>query len=1075
MSNPNEGDLENDVVVQLQTLGWEYLHGSNFIPHEDSEHRKSLSDVVLRGDLKRAITALNPSLTDSVRQEAFSRVLNFAQGDDLASNNERFHQLVTEGITVNTSVGGEERGVIVQLIDFENPSKNHLLAVNQLHIKEAGDKCIPDVILYVNGIPLVVAELKNPTKENTTVDKAFSQIQFYKKEIPSLFHYNGLIVISDGFDARAGSVTAGISRMSAWKSKDGKKRAGSQDFMLDIMLEGMLNPTTLLDLIQSFTVFEKERSIDSATGITTIHTIKKIAAYHQYYAVNFALNRTLSAAAEEGDRKGGVVWHTQGSGKSLSMVFYTGKVIRKLNNPTVIIITDRNDLDDQLFGTFSSAKNLLRQTPQQADSRSDLIDLLKVASGGVIFTTIQKFWPEDGNTFDALTLRSNVVVIADEAHRTQYGFAPKTIDDKNEDGEVIGKKVVYGFAKYMRDALPNATYLGFTGTPVEKDDANTSAVFGDYVDVYDIQQAVDDGATVPIYYESRLAKVRLSDKGEQLLQELEAELDSEEVTQAQRVKAKYARLEAIVGAKERVSTIAQDLVKHFENRSEHNLGKAMVVAMSRQIAVQLYDEIVALRPDWHHDDLDKGCIKVIMTSSSSDGPEMMKHSTSKDEKKDIALRVKDPNDELKLVIVRDMWLTGFDAPCLHTLYIDKPMKGHTLMQAIARVNRVFRDKAAGLIVDYIGIATDLKAALQFYSDSGGKGDPAAAQSQAVDLLEEKVEVLHGMFLEKPELEYSPALLQLVADPEVQYITQRSGVNISDYDSFDSRTKMRTILAAQEHILCLEDGKKRFLKEVTAMSKAFSIAIPHERAMELKPEVGFFQAVKAAMTKTSASEGRTDGEMELAIKQVIDQSVVSEGIVDILDAAGIKSPEISILSDDFLSDLKGLAYKNVALETLRKLLNDEIRGMSRTNLVQSRTLKEMLEQTMLKYQNRSIDTVEALDYLLDLAKRVRSQKNRGEQLGLTTYELAFYDALAENESAVALMGEDKLSIIARAVVHTVKVNATLDWKKRDSVRARLRRAVKQLLVKYDYPPDEQALAELRVMATAEAIAEELYQD
>ena len=1072
MSNPNEGDLENHVVAQLQSLGWEYKHGSDFIPHPDSEQRKTLADVVLRGHLRAAIDALNPGVSESVRQEAFNRVLNFAQGDDLASNNERFHQLLTEGITVNTTVGGEERGVIVQLVDFDAPGENHLLAVNQLHIKEAGDKCIPDVILFINGLPLVVAELKNPTNENTTVDKAFSQIQFYKKEIPSLFHYNGLIVVSDGFDARAGSVTAGISRMSAWKSKDGKTRAGTQDFMLDIMLEGMLNRTTLLDLIRSFTVFEKERSIDKTTGITTIHTIKKVAAYHQYYAVNFALQRTLSAASDEGDRKGGVVWHTQGSGKSLSMVFYTGKVIRKLNNPTVIIITDRNDLDDQLFGTFSAAKNLLRQTPQQADSRSDLRNLLKVASGGVIFTTIQKFWPEDGNTFDALTLRSNVVVIADEAHRTQYGFAPKTIDDKDEQGEVIGKRVVYGFAKYMRDALPNATYLGFTGTPVEKDDANTSAVFGDYVDIYDIQQAVDDGATVPIFYESRLAKVRLSDEGEQLLQELEAELDSEEVTQAQRVKAKYARLEAIVGAKERVKTIAQDLVKHFEDRSESNLGKAMVVAMSRQIAVQLYNEIVAIRPDWHHDDLDKGCIKVIMTSSSSDGPEMMKHSTSKDEKKDIALRVKDPNDELKLVIVRDMWLTGFDAPCLHTLYVDKPMKGHTLMQAIARVNRVFRDKAAGLIVDYIGIATDLKTALQFYSDSGGKGDPAAAQEQAVDILEEKVDVLHGMFLEAPEQEYSPALALLVADPQVVYITQQQGVNIAGYDSFDSRTKMKTILAAYEHIMCLQDGKKRFLKEVTAMSKAFSIAIPHDRAMDLKPEVGFFQAVKAAMTKTSASEGRTDGEIELAIKQVIDQSVISEGIVDILDAAGIKSPDISILSDDFLKDLQGLEYKNVALETLRKLLNDEIKGMSRTNLVQSRSLREMLEQTMLKYQNRSIDTVEALEYLLDLAKRVRSQKNRGEALGLSTYELAFYDALAENASAVELMGAEKLSVIARAVVNTVKQNATIDWKTKQGVQARMRRAVKKLLEHYGYPPNEQALAELRVMATAEAIAEEL---
>ena len=1072
MSNPNEGDLENHVVAQLQSLGWEYQHGSNFIPHPDSPQRQKLSDVVLKDYLRSAIDRLNPGIAMDIKDEVVSRVLNFAQGDDLAANNERFHQMFTDGVTVNTQVDGAERGQIVKLVDVQNVQKNHFLVVNQYQIKEDQDKRIPDVVLFVNGIPVVVMELKNPSNENTGIDEAYKQIQTYKQDIPSLFHYNAVVVVSDGFDARAGSLTAGISRMSAWKSKDGKNRAHSQELLLDVMLEGMLIPSTLLDLIQSFVVFEREQSVDKKTGIATIHTIKKISAYHQFYAVNFALETTLRAASDGGDRKGGVIWHTQGSGKSLSMVFYTGKVIRNLNNPTVIVITDRNDLDDQLFGTFSAAKNILRQAPQQAESRSDLKEMLKVASGGVIFTTIQKFWPEEGNTFDALTQRSNVVVVADEAHRTQYGFAPKTIDDKNEDGVVIGKKVVYGFAKYMRDALPNATYLGFTGTPVEKDDANTPAVFGEYVDIYDIQQAVEDGATVPIYYESRLAKVKLSQEGQELLDQLDTELEGEEVTQAQRVKAKYARLEAIVGAKERVKTIAADLIKHYEDRATSNIGKAMVVAMSRQIAVQLYNEIVSLRPDWHHEDLDKGSIKIVMTSSASDGPDLVTHSTSKDEKKAIALRVKDPNDDLKIVIVRDMWLTGFDAPCLHTLYVDKPMTGHTLMQAIARVNRVFRDKAAGLIVDYIGIATDLKAALQFYSDSGGKGTPADAQEQAVSILKEKVDVITGMFKERPATPYSDGLLQLVEDPAVEYITQAHGVNIDGYDSFDSRTKMRTILAAWEHILCLEDGKKRFLKEVTAMTKAFSIALPHDEAMDLKPEVGFFQAVKAAITKTSSSGGKTDGEIELAIKQVIDQSVISEGIVDILDAAGIKSPDISILSDDFLKDIQQMEYRNVALETLRKLLNDEIRGISRVNLVQSRSLKEMLEQTMLKYQNRSIDTAEALDYLLELAKKVRNQKGRGDELGLTTYELAFYDALSENEAAVRLMGQDKLSELARIVVNIVKQNATIDWTIREQVQAKMRLAVKRILNKYGYPPDAQSLAELRVMETAKAIAAEL---
>jgi len=624
----------------------------------------------------------------------------------------------------------------------------------------------------------------------------------------------------------------------------------------------------------------------------------------------------------------------------------------------------------------------------------------------------------------------------------------------------------------MRDALPNATYLGFTGTPVEKEDANTSAVFGDYVDVYDIQQAINDGATVPIYYESRLAKVKLSAEGEELLKELEDELLQEDQTQAQKAKGRYARLEAVVGAEERVKTVAEDIVNHYEQRDTTNVGKAMVVAMSRTIAARLYNAIITLRPDWHHDDINKGAIKVIMTSSASDTADLVKHSTSKEQKKEIALRVKDPNDPLKIVIVRDMWLTGFDAPCLHTLYIDKPMKGHNLMQAIARVNRVFRDKAAGLIVDYLGIATDLKNALRFYSDSGGKGNPAEAQEQAVQLLLEKIDVIDHMFTEKPVTAYSEQFQGIIDDPTCTYVSRAKGVNYDSYDTFSPRIKMKTILAAQEHILCLEDGKKRYLREVVAMSKAFSIAMPNEDAQALKSKVGFFQAVKAAMVKTSGGAGRTSGELELAIKQVIDESIVSEGIINVFDSAGIEAPDISILSDEFLKDIKQSEYQNVALETLRRLLNDEIKSMSRTNLVQSKTLREMLEQTMVKYQNRSITSAEALQELINLAKDLKKRKSRGEELGLTEYEVAFYDALIENESAVNKLGTDILTELAKTVVGVVKANATLDWTKYETLQAKMRLAVKKVLRHAGYPPDAQKLAELRVMETAKAIAGEL---
>jgi type I restriction enzyme R subunit len=752
-------------------------------------------------------------------------------------NNETFHRLLTEGVKVSIQQDGSERGEIVWLVDFDNPGHNEFIVANQFTVIENNQNKRPDLVLFVNGLPLVVIELKNATDENATLQSAYQQICTYKHAIPGLFTYNALLIISDGLEAKAGSLSADFSRFMTWKVPDAHEGAchAPLQIELEILINGMLNPKTLLDLVRHFVVFEKTRKEDSHSGVISIHTVKKIAAYHQYYAVNAAVASTLRAAdagaaframqdptgyglpgvaqQPKGDKKAGVVWHTQGSGKSLSMVFYTGKIVLALDNPTVVVITDRNDLDDQLFDTFAACKQLLRQEPQQVENRQQLKALLRVASGGVIFTTIQKFQPDEGNVYETLSDRHNIVVIADEAHRTQYGFSAKTVDDKNAQGEVTGKKVVYGFAKYLRDALPNATYLGFTGTPIEKTDVNTPAVFGHYVDIYDIAQAVQDGATVRIFYESRLAKVALSEEGRKLIKELDDELDQDELIDTQKAKAKWTQMEALIGSEQRIRNIAQDIVSHFETRQEVFVGKGMIVCMSRRIAADLYGEIVKLRPAWHSDDLNKGAIKVVMTAASSDGPVMAKHHTTKQQRKLLAERMKDDSDELKLVIVRDMWLTGFDAPGMHTLYIDKPMKGHNLMQAIARVNRVHGDKPGGLVVDYLGIASDLKEALAFYSDADGKGDPALMQEQAVQLMLEKLEVIAAMY---------------------------HGFAYRDYFAAGTARKLALILAAEDHILGLDDGKRRYINEVAALSQAFAIAIPHEQALEVKDEIAFFR-------------------------------------------------------------------------------------------------------------------------------------------------------------------------------------------------------------------------------------------
>jgi type I restriction enzyme R subunit len=750
-----------------------------------------------------------------------------------------------------------------------------------------------------------------------------------------------------------------------------------------------------------------------------------------------------------GDKKGGVVWHTQGSGKSLSMVFFTGKIVLAMDNPTVVVITDRNDLDDQLFDTFAASKQLLRQDPVQAESREHLKQLLKVASGGIVFTTIQKFMPEEGNVFETLSERRNIVVIADEAHRTQYGFKAKTIDATDENGAIVGKQIVYGFAKYMRDALPNATYLGFTGTPIESTDKNTPAVFGNYIDIYDIAHAVEDGATVRIYYESRMAKVTLSEEGKKLIAELDTELEQDELSETQKAKAKWTQLEALIGSADRIKQVARDIVNHFEARQAVLDGKGMIVTMSRRIAALLYREIIALRPEWHNDDLKKGVIKVVMTSASSDGPEISRHYTTKEQRRMLADRMKDPDDELKLVIVRDMWLTGFDVPCLHTLYIDKPMKGHNLMQAIARVNRVYKDKTGGLIVDYLGIASDLKTALSFYSNAGGRGDPAETQEEAVRLMLEKLEVVSQMFHGFPYQEYFTA---------------------------DTGKKLSIILSAEEFILGLENGKKRFIDEVTALSKAFSIAIPHDQAMAKKDEVAFFQAVKSRLVKfDSSGSGRSNAEVETAIRQVIDKALVSEQVIDIFDAAGIKKPDISILSDDFLLEVKNMEHKHLALEVLKKLLNDEIKGRAKRNLIRGQSLLEMLDRSIKKYHNKILTAAEVIEELIQLSKEIRAMDQEPATMGLSEYEYAFYTAIANNESARELMEKDKLRELAVVLYEKVKENASIDWTIKESVKAKLKVIVKRVLRQYGYPPDMQTLATETVLKQAELIAGELTSD
>ncbi|MDD4493525.1 MAG: type I restriction endonuclease subunit R, partial [Eubacteriales bacterium] len=958
------------------------------------------------------------------------------------------------------------KGDYVRVVDFETPLNNEFLVVNQYTIIQNNNNKRPDVLLFVNGIPLVIFELKNPADENATCHKAFDQLQAYKLAIPGLFTFNEICIISDGLEAKAGSLTASYSRFSAWKTKDGVKEATRFEDELTTLIHGLCAPVTLIDYIQSFVTYEKTQTEDKITHIVKVETVKKIAAYHQYYAVNKAVDQTIRASGvastsvfredpasyglpaakdqPKGDHKAGVVWHTQGAGKSLSMVFYAGKIVRTLNNPTILVINDRNDLDDQLFDTFAGNSELLRQPPKQAESCEELKNLLKVASGGIIFTTIQKFIPEGNSAvYELLSDRENIVVIADEAHRTQYGFNAKLRDIK-ENGEVVGQRIAYGFAKYIRDALPKATFIGFTGTPVEKQDANTPAVFGNYIDIYDIAQAVEDNVTVRIFYESRLAKVNLTEEGKRLVEQFDEELDEVgEADEAKAAKIKWAKLEAIVGNEDRIRILANDIVTHFEERQKVFEGKALMVAMSRRIAVELYDAIIKLRPEWHNDDLDKGVIKVVMTSSSSDGAAIQKHHTTKAQRKALALRLKDENDPLKIVIVRDMWLTGFDAPCLNTMYIDKPMKDHNLMQAIARVNRVFKDKPGGLIVDYIGIATNLKKALGFYAESGGKGVPAETHQKAVEIMLEKLEVVRGIL---HGFDYSPFFSGAVKD------------------------KLSLILKAEDFILGVEDGKNRYVREVSLLGQAYALAKPDPATFEHAEEIAFFQAVKARLTKFETDGSDRNESYDSVIRNIVNTAIASDQVVDIFNAAGIEKPELSILSEEFLKEIEGMKYKNVAIELLKKLLSDEIKLRSKHNLAKSKSLMEMLDGAIKRYQNNLLTTAEIIEELIRIAREINAADKRGHDMGLSEDELAFYDALETNDSAVKVLGDEHLRAIAREIADKVRKNATIDFAIKETARARIMVIVRRILNKYGYPPDKQLAAIELVMKQAENLAD-----
>jgi len=1014
-----ESVVEEATLDWLAGLGYTVLHGPDIAAGEPAAERddSGYRDVILERRLRQALQRLNPTLPPEAIEDAYRR-LTRPEEPSTVTQNHAVHKMLVDEVTVEyTRPDGSIGGALVRVIDFDNPDNNDWVAVNQFTVVEGQHTRRPDVLIFLNGLPIALMELKNPADENATIWNAYDQIQTYKAQIPLLFAYNELLIISDGLEARVGSLTASTERFMPWRTIEGEDLAPTSMPQLQVAVHGLLEKQRLLDFLRYFVVFE-----DEGGGILT----KKIAGYHQFHAVNRALAQTLGAAQVTGDHRAGVVWHTQGSGKSLTMAFYAGRLVLepRLQNPTIVVITDRNDLDDQLYGTFSRCHELLRQDPVQAVSREDLRARLQVSTGGVVFTTIQKFMPAEDDRDPALSGRHNIIVIADEAHRSQYDF-------------------IDGFARHMRDALPNASFIGFTGTPIEKTDANTRAVFGDYISVYDIQRAVEDKATVPIYYESRLARIGLDERERPKLDDdFDEATEGEEVERREKLRTKWAAMEAIVGTEKRLETVADDLIHHFEERLEAMDGKAMIVCMSRRICVDLYNQIVKLRPEWHSENDDAGILKIVMTGSAADGPEWQQHIRDKRRREALGKRFKNAKDALKIVIVRDMWLTGFDVPSLHTMYVDKPMRGHGLMQAIARVNRVFKDKPGGLIVDYLGIAHELKLALSTYTESGGKGRTAIDQEEAVAVMLEKYEICHSLF---------------------------HGFDWSAWTSNSPAARLALLPNAQEHILRQEEGKKRLEKVVADLSAAFALSVPHDAAMRIRDDVGFFQAVKAVLTKAAGQQSRPEHELDAAIRQIVSRAVVSDQVVDIFAAAGLKKPDISILSEDFLAEVSRLPQRNLAVELLRKLLNNEIKIRGRRNVVKARLFSELLESAIRKYQNRAIQTAQVIEELIGLAKQMREEAAKGAELGLTDDEVAFYDALGINDSAVQVLGDETLKTIARELVETVRRNTTIDWTVRENVRANLRVLVKRILRKYGYPPDKQEKATDTVLEQAETLS------
>jgi len=1016
MSKFTESIVEEACLEYFGSLGYNYSPGPEIASDGLFAERSGYGDVLLRRRLRDALVKINSTIPASAIDEAVRQVAK-TDSPTAIINNRAFHRLVTEGVDVQFRKDGRVVTDKVWLFDWDNLKNNDWLVVNQFTVHENHVNRRPDIVVFINGIPIATIELKNPADENATVRSAYNQLQTYKAQIPSLFTYNELLVISDGHEAKLGGLTSDWERFTPWRTIDGENIVPPECPQMETLIKGVFQKQIILDLIRHFIVFEED-----AGKITKI-----VSAYHQYHAVNKAVEETIRASSSKGDHRIGVIWHTQGSGKSLSMVFYASKIIlhSKMENPTLVVITDRNDLDDQLFRTFSLSKDLLRQTPQQATSRDNLKGLLQVASGGVVFTTAQKFAPEkDAKTYPLLSDRRNIVVIADEAHRSQYDF-------------------IDGFARHIRDGLPKASFIGFTGTPIELIDKNTRAVFGNYISIYDIEQAIEDNTVVPIYYEGRLARIELeSNEKPKIDPDFEDITEQEEASQKSKLKKKWSRLEAMVGTEKRLSLIAKDILDHFEARLEAMDGKAMIVCMSRRICVDLYDQIVKLRPKWDSQDFGQGAIKVVMTGSASDPERYAKHLMTSTVKKNVEIRFKTPEDPLKIVIVRDMWLTGFDVPCLHTMYIDKPMQGHGLVQTISRVNRVFKDKPGGLIVDYLGIAEQLQGAVQTYTKNGGKGKPNHDQAEAVVVMKEKYEIVCGIF---DAFDWKPFI------------------------SGNASKRLKTLSEAVEHVLKQDDGKNRVLQHVRELSLAFALSVPHQETKKIRDDVGFFQAVRAQLVKLTGGGGKEgEKDIEQAIKQLVSRSVSSNEVIDIFKATGMDKPNISILSTEFLSEFEKMPQKNLAVEMLRKLLNDEIRTKARSNLIQSRLFSEMLEQTIRQYQNRTLEASAVIMELVKIAKDFNKALKRGDALGLSEEEIAFYDALETNDSAVKVLGDDALKAIAKDLVKAVRKSVTIDWTVKEAVKAKIRVMVKRILRKYDYPPDKQEQATTTVLQQAELL-------